>query len=33
MPEDVREVLRARAEAEGMTQTDLLINLILTNQV
>ena len=24
---------RGRAEAEGMTQTDLLINLILTNQV
>ena len=33
VPEDVKEVLRARAEAEGMTQTDLLINLILTNQV
>ena len=33
VPEDVKEVLRARAEAEGMTQTYLLINLILTNQV
>ena len=31
--EDVRETLKVRAKTEGMSQTDLLINLILTNQV
>ena len=33
VPEDVRETLKVRAKTEGMSQTDLLINLILTNQV
>lgn len=28
VPEEVREILKARAIAEGMSQTDLLINLI-----